>query len=264
MTYWSVDQAGNEETPHQTLAVNIDQTPPTISGAPTTAANANGWYNGPVTVSFGASDAGSGLANYTQPITLTGEGAGQSVTGTATDNAGNSASVTVSGINIDETAPTTTASRSVPPNANGWNNTDVTITLTPQDNLSGVATTYYTLDGVQQTYSGSFTVSAEGEHTITYWSVDEAGNEEAPSGSLSVNIDKTAPTLTLPANISAEATFPGGAFVTYSDSASDGTGSGVAVFTSGPHRQACSRWERQRSTSPRPTWPATRRPGHSP
>src|SRR5436190_11600628 len=99
LTYWSVDNAGNEET-HHTLTIQIDMTPPTISGAPDRLPNANGWYNADVTVTFTAMDALSGIASSTGPITLSGEGANQSATGTATDRAGNSASATVSGTNI--------------------------------------------------------------------------------------------------------------------------------------------------------------------
>ncbi len=61
-----------------------------------------------MTVSFTANDALSGVASVTDPVTVSTEGTNKSVTGTATDKAGNSASATVSGINIDEKAPTIT------------------------------------------------------------------------------------------------------------------------------------------------------------
>ena len=57
------------------------------------------------------------------------------------------------------------------------------IRLTAADNVggSGVATTYYMVDGVvQKTYVGTpVTITAEGPHKMTYWSVDNAGNVEA-------------------------------------------------------------------------------------
>ena len=42
--------------------INVDETPPTLTGAPTTAPNANGWYDGPVTIHWTCSDALSGIA----------------------------------------------------------------------------------------------------------------------------------------------------------------------------------------------------------
>jgi predicted outer membrane repeat protein len=109
VTGTAVDIAGNTAT--VTVGpINIDKTPPAISGAATTSPNDNGWYNSDVTVHFTAEDLPSGLDTLTSDQTLAGEGAGQSVTGTAADLAGNSASVTVGPINIDKTPPMVTVS----------------------------------------------------------------------------------------------------------------------------------------------------------
>ncbi len=67
------------------------------------------------------------------------EGANQKVDGSATDNAGNSASTTVTGINVDKTAPNLSAAPTTSPNENGWYNTDVTQTWSADDALSGLA-----------------------------------------------------------------------------------------------------------------------------
>ncbi|MDF2630170.1 MAG: hypothetical protein K0R39_4001, partial [Symbiobacteriaceae bacterium] len=90
-----------------TVSFKIDAEKPVITGQPDRAANAAGWYNADVTVSFTCTDNGSGVAACGQAQTL-GEGADQSVVGEAADKAGNTASATVSGINIDKTAPVTT------------------------------------------------------------------------------------------------------------------------------------------------------------
>ncbi len=97
------DYAGNTGTDQVT--VKLDRTPPTVSAAATTAPNANGWYNGPVTVHFTCADALSGLAVCPGDIVLTGNGTNQSASGTAIDTAGNMASATVTGINIDGNPP---------------------------------------------------------------------------------------------------------------------------------------------------------------
>ncbi|MDP1845383.1 MAG: hypothetical protein Q8L09_01380 [Candidatus Moranbacteria bacterium] len=85
--------------------VLADTIPPTITGAATSQPNANGWYNSNVTVHFSASDAESEIESVTSDVTISTEGANQSATGTAIDKAGNSASFTVTGINIDKTSP---------------------------------------------------------------------------------------------------------------------------------------------------------------
>jgi hypothetical protein len=42
-----------------------------------------------------------------------------------------------------------------------------------------VANRFYTIDGGgQQTYSGTVTINTQGDHTVTYWSVDNASNTE--------------------------------------------------------------------------------------
>lgn len=78
-------------------------------------------------------------------------------------------------------------------------NAPVTVHLTASDPSpgSGVAHTYYTLDGGPQTERTSVTVpapadhSGDGTHTITYWSVDKAGNVEDPH-TCTVTIDTPA------------------------------------------------------------------------
>jgi hypothetical protein len=84
----------------------VDTGNPTISHSLNpTSANSNNWYKQDVSVSFTCNDAGSGVQSC-EGNTVLGQGADQSVVGTATDWAGNTATDTVSGINIDESDPT--------------------------------------------------------------------------------------------------------------------------------------------------------------
>ncbi|MCL6570536.1 MAG: DUF5011 domain-containing protein [Bacillus sp. (in: Bacteria)] len=99
-------------------------------------------------------------------------------------------------IPVDTTAPVTTASTNNEANQNGWFNEDVPVTLAATDDISGVANTYYSVDGTEAQSGTALIVSGEGNHVVTYWSVDEAGNEEAAK-TTAINIDTKAPTLTM-------------------------------------------------------------------
>ncbi len=93
----------------------------------------------------------------------------------------------------DTTPPLTTATGLLADGWTLWRNSSKTVTLDASDAGSGVAATYYTLDGgLQQTYRTPFSVSAPGSHRITHWSLDWAGNlEEKHTGY--VNIDAGRP-----------------------------------------------------------------------
>ncbi len=55
-----------------------------------------------------------------------------------------------------------------------------TITLTPADSGSGVAHTYYSLDGAEPVEGTLIEAYVLGDHTLSFWSVDSAGNAEEP------------------------------------------------------------------------------------
>ncbi|MEJ5224625.1 MAG: HYR domain-containing protein, partial [Anaerolineales bacterium] len=180
------DKAGNVSDAAVVENINVDKTAPTISGAPDRAPNANGWYNADVTVSFTCNDALSGVDACTAPVTL-GEGAAQSVLGSVTDKAGNSASATVSGINIDKTAPVISAALDKLPAATGWFNISTgapTVNFTCNDALSGLdgaCPSAYTFgDGADQAYSKTI--------------YDKAGNY-ASAGVSDVDVDTVAPSI---------------------------------------------------------------------
>jgi WD40 repeat protein len=97
----------------KSVVIKLDRTPPQVSGSRTPAANPSGWNSGDVSVSFACADDLSGVASCTPAtLVLTAEGPGQSVTATAVDQAGNSASTTIGGVHIDKTAPTLACSAS--------------------------------------------------------------------------------------------------------------------------------------------------------
>jgi hypothetical protein len=113
----------------------------------------------------------------------------------------------------DTTPPVTTAStytqsgihyNPASPNSYGWftSSGSIDVLLSANDfsaGNSGIAATYYTLDGQPQlTYtSGTYiAVTGNGPHSITYWSVDGANNIET-AHTLPINIDTAIPTVSV-------------------------------------------------------------------
>jgi hypothetical protein len=129
------------------------------------AANSNGWYKTNVEVDFTCADVGgSGIATCEGDTTLT-EGTDQSATGKATDWAGNTATDTVSGINIDKTAPTV-GFNGGPAATYYFGNDPAAPTCVGSDALSGVASCVISGGG-----------TSVGTHSYTAKAVDKAGNE---------------------------------------------------------------------------------------
>jgi photosystem II stability/assembly factor-like uncharacterized protein len=193
-----------------------DTNPPTTFSALSPAANGAGWNNSAVQVTLSAFDFpigpnSSGLnatyytidsqlcglpplvffCSYTSPLNISGEGQ-HTVLFYSTDNAGNSEAIESAAVNIDLTPPHTAASLSGTQNG-GVYSSPVQVTLTPGDNLSGVANTVYQIDGgTLQAYTGPFSVSGNGSHAVTFHSTDNAGNaESSQSASFTINIPAT-------------------------------------------------------------------------
>jgi hypothetical protein len=98
--------------------------------------------------------------------------------------------------------PVTTATLTGTKGLNGWwvTSVQVKLTATSPDGAT-IAATNYTIDGgATQAYSGPFTVSGDGIHTITFWSVDSAGNTEAANPQ-TIKIDTTRPAISAGASI---------------------------------------------------------------
>jgi hypothetical protein len=123
----------------------------------------------------------------------------------------------------DTTKPTITASATPAANANGWNNTGVTVSFTCTDAGSGVDTADSSLGDQLLTASG----------TATGTCIDNGGN--VSTASATVEIDETAPSITVPtSDVTAEATGPGGATVDYASLVSiTDAGSGLAAAGTG-------------------------------
>ncbi len=211
LTYRSIDKAHNTEAP-QTTQIRIDRTPPQAAVLAVDGNQLlNGWYNTPVQVTFGGSDALSGLAGFAQQTTAatwvdspalttlatTGD---HTLTWRAVDNAGNVSAAQQTTVQVDVTPPTTTVTLDALP-VNGWYTRPVTVTLTAVDVGAGVFQTQYRLNGEPgwRSYSGPFPVNATGSQTVVYRSTDRALNTEI-AHTLTLPLDLTAPTLDVAAS----------------------------------------------------------------
>jgi len=87
-----------------TGSVTVDNTPPAITASIDPEPNEFGWNNTDTTVSFEATDLLAGVESVSPPTTLTAEGMGHIVTGTARDRVANVSSLDVV-VDIDKTAP---------------------------------------------------------------------------------------------------------------------------------------------------------------
>jgi WD40 repeat protein len=87
------------------MSVKIDATPPAAAATRTPGPNANGWNNSPVTVTFSGSDATSGVASCSAPVTFGVEGRGQIASGACVDKAGNPSAPATATVNLDRAPP---------------------------------------------------------------------------------------------------------------------------------------------------------------
>jgi len=94
----------------------------------------------------------------------------------------------------DTAPPVTMASVSGTAGLDGWFTSDVTVSLSASDAESGVQETRYSLDdgATYVPYPGQIVLTVDGVRTVTYFSIDGAGNAEAPK-TLEVKIDRQAP-----------------------------------------------------------------------
>lgn len=158
--------------------------PPSVSVAtdPLSPTGQNGWFTEAVNLVVTASDP-SGIASTEYRIDggpwrsytkLTALPVGViTVDFRATGNAGNVSPVGTITVLSDPYKPTVDAVT---------DDATATVTLTGQDNHSGVEQILYQVDdGDWLTYDGPVTVTGEGEHKVWYRAFDQAGNESATS-----------------------------------------------------------------------------------
>lgn len=198
----------------------IDKTKPVVSREDTI--DSTKWYNTNQTFDVRSTDTGSLVKNlsvsngmsstqgqaiginpkdslYKATNEVSEEGINH-LTVTSSDNAGNDSIAYDFNVNIDKTNPSGLFSPET--DSNIWVKSDVNVTFTPTDKLSGIKKWHYRtcLGGVWSSWSDDYTsiqnitLANEGTTTIECYIEDNAGNSTTMSKCY--NIDKTAPTIT--------------------------------------------------------------------
>ncbi len=108
------------------------------------------------------------------------EASGRYMTRLMVRDGGGLLNATTREILVDGAPPFTSATLAGVAGQDGWFLSPISVTLTPTDELAGVASTEYRVDGDSwQNYTMPFVVSAEGTHSVDYRSTDKLGNTEA-------------------------------------------------------------------------------------
>jgi hypothetical protein len=244
----AVDKAGNRA--ERTVTVNLDKTKPQLTlGEPQGTLGSEGWYRTDVVVPYTATDDLAGFSGGQRQlqgsVRSSGEGSAVKVRVRVEDLAGNATEAEAGPFKVDRTPPTIRAAVNPQPNAQGWNNTNVTVSFQCEDALSGIASC-----------SSPVTVSQEGKDLeVRGEAVDKAGNRSTTT--VRVNIDKTPPTGSLTINDGAASTYS--TTVTLRITANDPL-SGVAEMRFSNDGRTWSDWEGFQSTR---SWDLTRFGGSS-
>ena len=201
------DSVGNKTAILSAGKVMVDIDAPTCSVTLTGTSGDNGWYkSGNVTVTLNKSDAYSDIASYGLTTTSSatynstasatqGDTAGITWYGYVKDKAGNTVSCNKN-FKVDTAKPSCSITKNGTAGTNGWYVSNVSLTLTPTDALSGVAQT-----GLGTSTSPTLGTTKTGTQTETssttwYGRVkDKAGNISDNCNSGAIKVDTTPPTI---------------------------------------------------------------------
>jgi len=179
LQYYSSDSSEVDEFVH-TMAVMIDTEEPETEVELISIMGENGWAKDDVDLVFSPFDEISGIletsyrldgGNWTVlssthiEVSVEGE---HTIEYYSVDAAGHEESAKTLEFKIDTTPPSTS-----------YTLDGSKVTLTALDYTSGINRTYYRIDsGTWQVYHGQFEVKGEGSHSVEFYSVDYAGNNE--------------------------------------------------------------------------------------
>ncbi len=199
VTWTATDASGNSSTAAQKVTV-ADTTPPSITAPADVVLEYTGGPASGASIGYPVvHDAVDPSPNVTADLPSVFPLGVTSVTWTATDHSGNSASAVQKVTAVDTTPPATTLSLGDPKvvkNGIQYISDKTPITLSAVDIGSGVAAIYYNLGAGPSLYSGPITIAAAGACNLRYYAVDAAGNRE-PEKSVSVTVDNKGPEITV-------------------------------------------------------------------
>jgi hypothetical protein len=169
------------------LTVKLDKTGPSASLAVTAGTlGENGWYTSDVTVSTSGSDSVSGPVTCTADQLQTAETAGRDFNGRCTNRAGLFTDASPLTVKLDKTGPSAAlAVTAGTAGTNGWYTTDVTVTASGVDSISGPVT------------CTSADVTEDTEGTTVNGSCENQAGLSTDADPLTVKLDETDPTATL-------------------------------------------------------------------
>ncbi len=116
-------------------------------------------------------------------------------------------------VKYDKTNPNTSANvTSGTAGNNDWYTSDVEVTITPSDTLSGIASTTYCIDQTDTcspvtSYTAPLSITSEGQNYVRYSSTDNVGNIQSTQ-SFGVKIDKTNPTVNSITSVAGDVSSP--------------------------------------------------------
>jgi parallel beta-helix repeat protein len=182
------DKIGNTEkiTKSVKIDLSLNDTKIILRGT----ASTEGWYNDKVNITLNATDDISGVdyveysfdkeywLKYNKSFFYDVEG-NNTIYYRYYDMAGNKEATKSKEIYIDKSSPDTEVSLDGQKSDRGWFITNVVVSFTASDTLSGILKTQYKMNSTDwNDYSAPFTVSQEGNNTVEYRSIDVANNAE--------------------------------------------------------------------------------------
>ena len=197
----ATDIAGNNGSV-EAFDFMIDKVAPETSASINGSIGEQGWYTSSVELMLSAEDGVSGVSHTYMRVnegdwslSHSGNFSGgvYHIEFYSMDVAGNSGPIGEVVIMSDLDSPATTPLMMGTLSDNGWYTSNVSLNLSAMDDLSGVDSTIYRVDGGEWTsYIGSILFRDEGRSLIEYRSIDLAGNAEAIR-SVEIDVDKAAP-----------------------------------------------------------------------